>query len=68
MDETVLISDTSLQLKRTFSAPCKTVFDAWKDPEKLKQWFGPNKFTVPEIEVDFPRGRFVQSDYAIAGR
>ncbi len=43
-------------LKRIFPAPCEKVFEAWKDPEKLRQWFGPNKFTVPEIEVDYRVG------------
>ncbi len=31
--------NAKLHLKRTFSASREKVFDAWVNPEKLKQWF-----------------------------
>ncbi|HEY8182946.1 MAG TPA: SRPBCC domain-containing protein, partial [Thermoanaerobaculia bacterium] len=44
---------TSLQVRRTFAAPREKVFQAWTDPQTLKQWFGPpgSKTTVAEIDL-----------------
>ncbi len=37
---------------RTINAPRAVVFDAWIDPKKLAQWWGPNGFTNPRCEID----------------
>ena len=47
---------SSLQIRRTFSAPREKVFRAWTDPETLKQWFGPPGFKTTAAEVDLRLG------------
>lgn len=42
----------AVEFDRTFDAPVETVWQAWTDPEKLKQWWGPNDVSIPECEVD----------------
>jgi uncharacterized protein YndB with AHSA1/START domain len=45
--------ETTLQLKRTFSAPRDRVFRAWADARILAQWFAPSPdyhTLVPEFE------------------
>lgn len=37
---------------RTFDAPLDAVWQAWTDPETLKQWWGPSEVTIPECDVD----------------
>jgi uncharacterized protein YndB with AHSA1/START domain len=37
---------------RLINAPREKVFDAWVDPRKLAQWWGPNGFTNPRCEID----------------
>jgi uncharacterized protein YndB with AHSA1/START domain len=43
---------TVLQVKRTFRAPRERVFDAWLDPELLRQWLTGPGGTSPHAEVD----------------
>lgn len=38
--------------ERTYDAPVEAVWQAWTDPEKLKQWWGPNDVSIPECTVD----------------
>ena len=45
-----------VDFKRTFDAPIATVWQAWTDPEILKQWWGPNDVSIPECEVDLRVG------------
>ncbi len=56
-------SADAVTFQRTFSAPREKVFEAWTDPEALKQWFGPHDdFQIPSVEVDAKVGgkyRFV---------
>jgi uncharacterized protein YndB with AHSA1/START domain len=35
-----------LYITRVFDAPVKLVWDAWTDPEKVGQWWGPRGFTL----------------------
>jgi uncharacterized protein YndB with AHSA1/START domain len=42
--------------ERTYDASPKTVWQAWTNPEMLKQWWGPNNVTIPECEVDLRVG------------
>jgi len=41
-----------LTFERTYPAPVETVWRAWTDPDLLRRWWGPEKTTVPECEVD----------------
>lgn len=39
-------------VSRLIAAPRERVFDAWINPKKLAQWWGPNGFTNPRCEID----------------
>lgn len=43
-------------LVRTVDAPIQKVWQAWTDPEQLKQWWGPQNVSIPECEVDLRVG------------
>lgn len=45
-----------IALERTYDASPETVWQAWTNPEQLKQWWGPNDVTIPECEVDLRVG------------
>ena len=48
-----------LELVRDVPVTPEAVFDAWTDPESLKQWFAPRPYSVPLVEVDLrPGGGF----------
>jgi uncharacterized protein YndB with AHSA1/START domain len=42
----------SLHLERVLAAPVADVFELNTEPELLAQWWGPNGFSVPTIEMD----------------
>jgi uncharacterized protein YndB with AHSA1/START domain len=42
----------ALVIKRTFNAPRDLVWKAWSDPAQAKEWWGPNGFTLPFLEMD----------------
>ncbi len=42
--------------ERTFNAPLETVWQAWTDPVKIKDWWGPNHVSIPECLVDLRVG------------
>ena len=37
--------DCEIKSTRVFGVPPQTLFDAWTDPDKLKEWWGPAGFT-----------------------
>lgn len=41
-----------LTFQREYAAPVDTVWDAWTRAEMLQQWWGPEKTSIPECEVD----------------
>ena len=41
---------------RVFDAPRELVWQAWSDPEHLRNWWGPKGFTDTISEVDFSPG------------
>ena len=41
-----------LVIKRSYDAPIDVVWEAWADPIKAKQWWGPRGFTAPVVELD----------------
>ena len=46
----------AIRLHRRFAAARERVFQAWTDPEILKQWWCPNGWVPTEIEVDLRTG------------
>jgi uncharacterized protein YndB with AHSA1/START domain len=42
--------------ERTFDAPADKVWQAWTDPELMKQWWGPDNTFIPECEIDLKVG------------
>lgn len=45
-----------LVITRLIDAPRERVFQAWTDPELLKQWFAPLPWTTPVAELDVRPG------------
>lgn len=45
-----------LKFERTYAAPIETVWEAWTDASKLREWWGPENTTVPECEIDLRVG------------
>ena len=43
-------------LEKIYDASPEKVWQAWTDPEMLKQWWGPNDVSIPECEVDLMVG------------
>jgi len=55
-------SDREIVTTRVFDAPREVVFQAWTDPDRLAQWWGPKDFTNTFQEFDMKPGgtwRFV---------
>jgi len=45
-------AQNALVIKRTFDAPRDLVWKVWSDPDQAKEWWGPNGFTLPFVEMD----------------
>jgi uncharacterized protein YndB with AHSA1/START domain len=54
--ETKKIGDKDLVLTRIYDAPPERLFQAWTDPELMKQWFVPRPWTIARIEGDIRPG------------
>ena len=51
--------EPGLLITRTFDAPRALVFQAWTEPERLAQWWGPKGFPMTSCTVDLrPGGTF----------
>jgi uncharacterized protein YndB with AHSA1/START domain len=50
------IHEHELVLTRLIDAPRTLIYQAWTDPEMLKQWFAPKPFTTPHAELDVRPG------------
>jgi uncharacterized protein YndB with AHSA1/START domain len=50
------MSEHQLVLKRVFDAPAAKVYQAWVDPELMKQWFVPKPWTISKVENDVRPG------------
>lgn len=46
----------ALVVRRTVKAAAARVFDAWTQPEQLRQWWGPRPVTCCDAEVDLRAG------------
>jgi uncharacterized protein YndB with AHSA1/START domain len=55
-DKPATTSDRELVLNRIINVPPEKVFEAWTDPELLKQWFAPLPWTTPVAETDVRPG------------
>ena len=42
-----------VEVSKEFNAPIELVWQAWSDPEMIKQWYGPVGYTCPSAEIDF---------------
>jgi uncharacterized protein YndB with AHSA1/START domain len=42
--------------EKIYDAPLEKVWQAWTDPEMIKQWWGPDNVIIPECEVDLRVG------------
>jgi hypothetical protein len=58
-ESAVPVGDRELKTSRVIDASCEDVFDAFADPARLAQWWGPKGFTNTFHEFDFrPGGRW----------
>ena len=48
--------DLTLTVRQRYPASRERVFDAWTNPEILKQWFSPEGVTNPSVDVDLRVG------------
>ena len=48
--------DTDLILERTLDAPIELVWEAYTNPEHIKQWFAPKPYQITECEFDLHPG------------
>jgi uncharacterized protein YndB with AHSA1/START domain len=48
--------DEYLQIERWISAPRALVYQAFTDPSRMMQWFGPRGFTATTVELDVRPG------------
>jgi len=49
-------SDREIVITRVYDAPREAVWDAWTDPQKVVQWWGPKGFTTTIHEMDVRPG------------
>jgi len=47
---------------RIFDAPRELVFKAWTNPELIAQWWGPDGFTTPVVDLDVRPGGALRID------
>ena len=51
-----LPSDREIVIMREFNAPRRRVFEAWTDPQRVKQWYGCGKSHLVSCEIDLRIG------------
>jgi uncharacterized protein YndB with AHSA1/START domain len=52
-------SNREFVISRVFDAPRERVYQAWTDPKRMAQWWGPKDFTNPACTIDArPGGAF----------
>lgn len=50
------IQPNELYIERLYDAPVEAVWDAWTDPKKVEQWWGPRGFTLTTHSKDLRVG------------
>lgn len=48
--------ELDLVLERYVEVPRERVWEAWTEPERVKRWFAPSPWTIPECEIDLRPG------------
>lgn len=48
--------EEGIVIERVFNAPREKVWEAWTNPELIKQWWGPEGFSAPSIKLDLRVG------------
>lgn len=48
--------NTDLIIERTLDAPIELVWEAYTNPEHIKQWFAPKPYQITECELDLRPG------------
>ena len=51
-----MTKETDLVLERTLNAPVDLVWEAYTNPEHIKQWFAPKPYEISEVELDLKPG------------
>ena len=44
------------EFERVYEASPEELWQAWTDPERIRQWWGPDNVTIPECEIDLRIG------------
>jgi uncharacterized protein YndB with AHSA1/START domain len=65
------IRDDELLIERAFDAPLALVYRLWEDRDHVLRWWGPEAFTVLELDWDLTpgrpwRGAMAAKDYGLA--
>ena len=55
-NETTVNTEGELEITRVFDAPRSLVWRCWTEADLLKQWFGPEGFTIPRCTIDLRVG------------
>ena len=55
-NETSVNTEGELEITGVFDAPRSLVWRCWTEAELLKQWFGPEGFTIPRCTIDLRVG------------
>jgi len=56
MEEELVRTESSLELKRVFQAPVALVYRAWTEPEMMDRWFHPDSRMSSSCSVDLRVG------------
>ena len=68
-NETSVNTEGELEITRVFNAPRTLVWRCWTEAELLKQWFGPEGFTIPRCTIDLRvGGKFLLGMHSPDGR
>jgi uncharacterized protein YndB with AHSA1/START domain len=51
-----VLGDTEVRIERHFDAPRELVWEAYTDPELLREWLGPRRLTMTVQEMDVRSG------------
>ncbi len=49
-------SEIKLAINKKINAPVEKVYEAWTNPEMIKQWFGPGGMAIPNAAADVQVG------------
>ena len=55
-DTKAVAKSPPVEVTRNFDVPIERVWQAWANPELVKQWWGPEGYSCPEAKSDFRQG------------